>query len=72
MFHCRATGGKLSPHPLECRDVGWFAPDDLPAPLVGVERWGEHVFAALRGEQPDVLYDRVRQPVWRGDAKVDE
>lgn len=66
VFHCRAVGGKLEPHPLECRDVGWFDADRLPSPLVGVERWGEHAFAALRGEQRDVLYDRVRQPLWRG------
>ena len=31
-----------------------------------MERWGDHVFAALRGEHRDVLYDRVRQPMWRG------
>lgn len=65
VFHCRAMGGKLEPHPLECRDVGWFRQDSLPSPLAGVERWGEHVFAALRGEHRDVLYDRVRQPMWR-------
>jgi ADP-ribose pyrophosphatase YjhB (NUDIX family) len=66
VFYCKAVGGKLEPHPLECRDVGWFTPDTLPSPLVGVERWGEHVFAAIRGEHRDVLYDRVRQPMWRG------
>jgi ADP-ribose pyrophosphatase YjhB (NUDIX family) len=66
VFHCRPVGGKLEPHPLECRDVGWFAPDALPSPLIAVERWGDHVFAALRGERRDVLYDRVRQPMWRG------
>lgn len=68
VFHCRAVGGSLRAHPLECRDVGWFGPDSLPSPLVGVERWGDHVFAALRGEHRDVLYDRVREPMWRGDA----
>ena len=67
VFHCRAVGGTLDPHPLECADVGWFSPDDLPSPLVGVERWGDQVFAALRGEHRDVFYDRVRQPVWRGE-----
>jgi ADP-ribose pyrophosphatase YjhB (NUDIX family) len=67
LFYCRAIGGELAAHPLECRDVGWFTRDTLPAPLVGSERWGEHVFAALNGEQRDVLYDRVRQPMWRGD-----
>ncbi len=66
VFYCKAVGGKLEPHPLECRDVGWFTPDTLPSPLVGVERWGEHVFAAIRGEHRDVLYDRVSQPMWRG------
>jgi ADP-ribose pyrophosphatase YjhB (NUDIX family) len=66
VFYCQAVGGKLEPHPLECRDVGWFTPETLPSPLVGIERWGEHVFAAIRGEQRDVLYDRVRQPMWRG------
>jgi len=69
VFHCRPVGGKLDPHPLECRDVGWFSEAALPSPLVGVERWGEHVFAALRGEQRDVLYDRVRQPMWRTVAE---
>lgn len=66
VFHCRAVGGELAAHPLECRDVGWFGRDNLPTPLVGFERWGEHVFAALAGEHRDVLYDRVRAPMWRG------
>jgi len=66
VFYCRATGGTLNPHPLECQDVGWFSPDKLPNPLVGVERWGEHVFAAIRGEVREVLYDRIRRPMWRG------
>ena len=68
VFHCRAVGGKLAAHPLECSDVGWFAPDNLPPPMVGAARWGPHVFAALRGEHLDVLYDRPRQPMWRGEA----
>ena len=68
VFHCRALGGELRPHPLECADVGWFALDNLPSPLAGAERWGRHVFAALRGEHLDVLFDRPRQPMWRGGA----
>ena len=68
LFYCRAVGGELAPHPLETRDVGWFTRDTLPQPLVGSERWGDHVFAALNGEQRDVLYDSVRQPMWRGDS----
>jgi len=70
VFFCRAIGGNLEPHPLECRDVGWFSEDALPSPLVGFERWGEHVFAAIRGERRDVLYDRVRQPMWRGTPEA--
>jgi ADP-ribose pyrophosphatase YjhB (NUDIX family) len=72
VFFCRAIGGSLNPHPLECNDVGWFAPDKLPSPLVGVERWGENVFAALRGEIREVLYDRIRQPMWRGTIDADD
>ena len=68
VFHCRAVGGELHAHPLECADVGWVPPDHLPSPLAGAARWGPHVFAALRGEHPDVLFDRPRQPMWRGDA----
>jgi ADP-ribose pyrophosphatase YjhB (NUDIX family) len=71
VFYCRAVGGKLEPHPLECRDVGWFSPENLPTPLVGYERWGEHVFSAINGERRDVLYDRVRQPMWRGSPDTD-
>jgi ADP-ribose pyrophosphatase YjhB (NUDIX family) len=67
VFQCRPVGGELKAHPLECADVGWFPLDHLPFPLAGAERWGEHVFAALRGEPIEVLYDSVRSPVWRGD-----
>ena len=69
VFQCRVLGGELSPHPLECSDVGWFPLDDLPVPLAGAERWGHHVFAALRGEPIEVLYDSVRSPVWRGEPE---
>ncbi len=67
VFQCRAIGGELQAHPLECADVGWFALDQLPFPLAGAERWGAHVFAALRGDPIEVLYDSVRSPIWRGD-----
>jgi ADP-ribose pyrophosphatase YjhB (NUDIX family) len=65
VFHLRAVGGDLKAHPLECRDVGWFAEDRLPSPLVGAERWGPSAFAAIRGEPVEVLFDRPRTPAWR-------
>jgi ADP-ribose pyrophosphatase YjhB (NUDIX family) len=66
LFHCRAIGGELRAHPLECTDLGWFNESNLPEPLVGFERWGDTVFAAVRGEHRDVYYDTLRRPVWRG------
>ena len=65
VFHCRATGGELHAHPLETRGVGWFGEGSLPSPLAGFERWGTRAFAAIRGEPVDVLFDTVRDPVWR-------
>lgn len=67
VFHCRMTGGSLEPHPLECADVGFFAEDALPDPVAGVESWGEHAFAAIRGEAVDVQYDLPRPAVWAGE-----
>lgn len=66
IFHCRAVGGELKAHPLETREVGWFAENKMPWPLAGAERWGEHAFAAIRGEQVEVLYDLPRDDPWRG------
>ncbi len=65
VFHCRATGGELQAHPLETSDVGWFPEEALPSPLAGFERWGARAFAAIRGEPVEVLFDTVRDPVWR-------
>ncbi len=69
VFQCRPVGGQLKAHPLECTDVGWFPTDELPFPLAGAERWGDHVFSALRGDPVEVLYDSVRSPIWRGDPQ---
>ncbi len=66
VFQCRVVGGELRAHPLECADVGWFTEDLLPWPLAGADRWGRHVFAALRGEPVEVLFDQPRRPPWRG------
>ncbi|MGH9269555.1 MAG: NUDIX hydrolase N-terminal domain-containing protein, partial [Acidimicrobiales bacterium] len=65
VFHCRAVGGQVAAHELECADVGWFAEDQPPAPLAGAERWGPTAFAALRGEPVEVFFDRPRTPPWR-------
>ena len=32
----------------------------------GFEQWGQHVFAAIRGEPIEVLFDAPRTPPWRG------
>lgn len=65
VFHCRAVGGELQGHPLETRDVGWFAEDALPEPLAGAGRWKEMAFEAIRGEPFDVVFDSPRPATWR-------
>lgn len=60
VFHCHAVGGALAAHPLETKDVGWFAEESLPDPLAGYERWGAQAFAAIRGEEPPVTFDPPR------------
>jgi ADP-ribose pyrophosphatase YjhB (NUDIX family) len=64
LFHCRAIGGELQAHPLECADVGWFAQDALPWPLAGFPRWGDLAFAAIRGETIEPLFDEPRDKPW--------
>jgi ADP-ribose pyrophosphatase YjhB (NUDIX family) len=66
VFHCRATGGSLDAHPLECADVGWFSEGELPEHTAGAEAWAPLAFAAIRGEPVDVLYDEPRDPPWEG------
>jgi ADP-ribose pyrophosphatase YjhB (NUDIX family) len=65
VFHCRAVGGELHPHPLEARDVGWFAEDALPEPLAGGGHWRRLAFQAIRGEPLDVVFDSPRPSTWR-------
>ncbi len=67
LFHCRATGGELTPHPLETADVGWFARRRAPRgdrrrPVVGPDG----VRGDRRGRSP-ATFDPVRSPVWRSD-----
>ncbi len=73
VFLCRALGGDLQAHPLECADVGWFGEDKLPSPLAGVDQWGRQAFAAIRGEAVDVLYDEPRPlPGSAADADAED
>jgi ADP-ribose pyrophosphatase YjhB (NUDIX family) len=65
VFQLRPVGGELRAHPLECRDVGWFAENELPAPLAGGGLWRDHAFKAIRQEPVDVLFDLPRDPVWK-------
>jgi ADP-ribose pyrophosphatase YjhB (NUDIX family) len=65
VFHCRAVGGDLQPHPLECMDVGWFAENKLPELVAGVDHWVTQAFKAIRGEDIEVLYDQPRTPPWQ-------
>ena len=67
LFFCRATGGALKIHPLECTDAGWFTRDNLPATTLGAERWADPIFAAINNDVRDVYYDDLRRPVWRGE-----
>jgi ADP-ribose pyrophosphatase YjhB (NUDIX family) len=70
LFHCRAIGGELVPHPLETDGCGWFSRGDLPTPTVGAEWWAERAFAAIDGETFTASFDAPRTPVWRGDTEV--
>lgn len=64
VFHLRMIGGELNPHPLECRDVGFFNRDNLPSPMVGADRWVDRAFGVINGEQLPVEFDDVRTPPW--------
>jgi ADP-ribose pyrophosphatase YjhB (NUDIX family) len=65
VFHCVATGGELNAHPLECRDVGFFARGGLPEPLAGSANIWDVAFAALSGEPFEVYFDPPRPEVWQ-------
>ena len=66
LFHCRATGGELNPHPLETDGCRWFAKDQLPQVTAGAEWWAERAFAAINGEVFTASFDAPRSPMWRG------
>lgn len=71
VFQLRVIGGELNPHPLECSDVGYFAEDALPEPLIGADRWVSRAFAAIRGEELSVDFDEVRVPPWEVEDASD-
>lgn len=64
VFHLEAIGGELVAHPLECADVGFFARDSLPEPMVGAQRWVDRAFSIIQGEPVDVEFDSVRTNPW--------
>ena len=64
VFLCKATGGDLTAHPLETRDVGWFSRDAMPQPLAGANQWLAHANRAIDGEDVGVLYDEPRARPW--------
>jgi ADP-ribose pyrophosphatase YjhB (NUDIX family) len=65
VFHCHSPGGEVTPHPLECADAGWFSFDDLPSPIIGLERWGDLARRAIAGEPVEAVFDLPRNPPWR-------
>ena len=65
VFHCRAVGGVLEAHPLECSDVGFFPFDRLPQPLAGGSNMWESAAAAIRGEVSAPFFDAPRPSTWR-------
>jgi ADP-ribose pyrophosphatase YjhB (NUDIX family) len=71
VFHCRMTGGSLTPHPLECRDVGFFAEGEMPEDMILPDEWIAESFAAIRGEALEVRFDAPRDPPWAGADRTD-
>jgi ADP-ribose pyrophosphatase YjhB (NUDIX family) len=65
VFHCRAVGGEVRPHPMECEDAGWFRRDALPSPLASFDQWGALAFDAIDGKPVVTRYDVPRTPPWR-------
>lgn len=65
LFHCRATGGELTAHPLETSDVGWFAEHALPEATAGASWWAPPAFAAINGDESATSFDAPRDRVWR-------
>lgn len=65
LFHLRATGGDLNPHPLETDGAGWFARDALPEHTAGADWWGPQAFEAIGGNHGAPTFDAPRPEIWR-------
>ena len=70
LFHCRATGGELRPHPLETDGCGWFTRTNLPSSTAGADWGGDRAFAAIDGERFTATFDVPRMPMWRGPGEI--
>ncbi len=70
VFLCRSLGGELKAHPLECRDVGFFAEDELPERIARPEMWADLAFKAIRGEPTEMLFDLPREQPWQGQNEI--
>ena len=58
LFYCRLDGGTLAGHPLEVLDLGFFARDQLPSPLVREgKQWIDLVFDAHHGRLSEPYFD---------------
>ncbi len=64
VFHCRAVGGELNPHPLETLGAGWFAFDNLPEPLAGGSGWVDLAARTIAGEHREITFDAPRNVPW--------
>ena len=54
----------MAAHPLECRDVGFFAFDALPEPLAGSANLWELAQGVLRGDEVTPFFDPPRNAPW--------
>jgi ADP-ribose pyrophosphatase YjhB (NUDIX family) len=69
LFHCRATGGEVLAHPLECRDVGFFPLDALPEPLAGSANLWHLAGQVLRGDHVAPFFDPPREHPWEANGR---
>ena len=64
VFHCRAVGGELNPHPLETTGAGWFSFDNLPSPLAGGAGWVDLAARTLANDHRETSFDPPRELPW--------